>query len=147
MAGPRRSGRDRPVGIARNPGSVQVTWRYHREAVGPAQRRSATRIRNPKAWLTGAWSWLTRAWSWCLAWIRRHAVVLAGLVLVAGQLGWTAALLGHSYFRQSDFLLIGRALREGPGWDYLTWVASGHFMPAGLAVTWALARISLYNWL
>jgi hypothetical protein len=140
MTGPRSR---RPQGtrrIGRNPGSAQVTRRYHRELVGLAQRRSATRIRNPKAWLTDAWAW-------CSAWVRRHAVVLAGLALVAGQLGWTAALLAHSYFRQSDFLLLGRALREELGWNYLMWVASGHLEPAGLAVTWGLARISPYNWL
>jgi len=34
---------------------------------------------------------------------------------MAGQLGWTAALLAHSYFRQSDFLLLDRALRDGLG--------------------------------
>ena len=74
-------------------------------------------------------------------------MVLAGLALVAGQLGWTAALLAHSYFRQGDFGLLDRALREGLGWDYLMRLDGGHLMPAGLAVTWALARISLYNWL
>ena len=65
---------------------------------------------------------------------------------MAGQLGWTAALLAHSYFRQSDFLLLDRALRDGLGWNYLMWLTGGHLMPAGLAITWALARISLYNW-
>jgi hypothetical protein len=68
------------------------------------------------------------------------------LALVAGQLGWTAALLAGSYFRQGDFLLLDRALREGLGWNYLMWPTGGHLMPAGLAITWALARISLYNW-
>ena len=69
------------------------------------------------------------------------------MALVAGQLGWTAALLAHSYFRQGDFLLLDRALREGLGWKYLMWMTGGHLMPFGLAITWALARISLYNWL
>ena len=73
--------------------------------------------------------------------------MLAGLALIAGQLGWTAALLAHSYFRQSDFALLDRALHEGFGWKYLTQVDGGHLMPAGLAIIWALARISLYNWL
>jgi hypothetical protein len=73
-------------------------------------------------------------------------VVLAALGLVAGQLGWTAALLARSYFRQGDFLLLDRALHEGFGWGYLMSVPSGHLMPAGMAVTWGLARISLYNW-
>jgi len=80
-------------------------------------------------------------------WFRRHTVVLAGLVLVACQLGWTAALLAHSWFRQGDFLLLDRALSQGLGWDYLMRIDGGHLMPAGAAVIWALARISLYNWL
>jgi hypothetical protein len=74
-------------------------------------------------------------------------VVLAGLGLVACQLGWTAALLAHSWFRQGDFLLLDRALSAPLGWDYLMRVDGGHLMPAGLAIIWALARISLYNWL
>jgi hypothetical protein len=74
-------------------------------------------------------------------------VVLAALGLVACQLGWTAALLAHSWFRQGDFLLLDRALSHGLGWDYLMSIDGGHLMPAGLAVIWALARISLYSWL
>lgn len=66
---------------------------------------------------------------------------------MAGQLGWTAALLAHSWFRQGDFLLLDRALSQGFGWDYLMRIDGGHLMPAGLAIIWALARISLYNWL
>lgn len=66
---------------------------------------------------------------------------------MAGQLGWTAALLAHSWFRQGDFLLLDRALSQGLGWDYLMRIDGGHLMPAGLAIIWALARISLYNWL
>jgi hypothetical protein len=66
---------------------------------------------------------------------------------VAVQLGWTAALLAHSWFRQGDFLLLDRALSEALGWDYLMRIDGGHLMPAGLAIIWALARISLYNWL
>lgn len=85
---------------------------------------------------------LARAQSGSARWLRRHAVVLAGLALVAGQLGWTAALLAHSWFRQGDFLLLDRALSQGFGWDYLTRIDGGHLMPAGLAIIWALARIS-----
>lgn len=79
-------------------------------------------------------------------WVKSHAVALTGLALVAGQLGWTAALLDRSYFRQSDFLMLDRALHEGFGWNYLMSVDSGHLMPVGLSLAWALAHISLYNW-
>jgi hypothetical protein len=97
-------------------------------------------------WIRNPTVWLTRRWSGAARWIRTHAVALAGLALIAGQLGWTAALLAHSYFRQTDFVLLDRALREGFGWKYLMWADAGHLMPGGLAVTWSLARISLYSW-
>jgi len=69
------------------------------------------------------------------------------VVLVLVQLGWTAILLAHSYFRQDDFVLLDRALGTGLGWGYLMTPYNGHLMPAGLAIIWALARISLYSWL
>jgi len=80
-------------------------------------------------------------------WVKDHAVALAGVGLIAAQLGWTAFLLAHSYFRQDDFVLLDRALRAGFGWRYLLSPDSGHLMPAGLAIIWVLARTSLYNWL
>ena len=80
-------------------------------------------------------------------WVTTHAVALAGAGLIAAQLGWTAILLAHSYFRQDDFVLLDRALRAGLGWSYLMSPDSGHLMPAGLAIIWVLARASLYNWL
>lgn len=80
-------------------------------------------------------------------WVRRHPVALAGLTLVAAQVGWTAILLAHSYFKQDDFVLLDGALRTGFGWGYLMSPDRGHLMPAGLAVIWVLARVSLYNWL
>jgi hypothetical protein len=104
-----------------------------------AAKLVAMRIRNPRAWLTRRWQALAR-------WSRRHAVVLAGLALIAGQLAWTWYLLRQSYFRQTDFLLLDRALREGFGWKYLMSVNQGHLMPIGMALTWAMARISLYDW-
>jgi hypothetical protein len=79
-------------------------------------------------------------------WVRTHVVALTGIVLVAGQLAWTAALLLHSYFRQDDFVLAGAAVRQGIGWSYLMTPYEGHLMPAGLAITWAVSRISLDNW-
>lgn len=76
-----------------------------------------------------------------------NGVLLAGLVLVMGQLGWTAIVLTHSYFRQDDFVLLNPALHTRLSWGYLMTPYNGHLMPAGLAIIWALARISLYNWL
>lgn len=78
--------------------------------------------------------------------MRTHAVALTGLLLVAGQLAWSSALLLHSYFRQDDFVLSDAAVRHGIGWSYLMTPYDGHLMPAGLAITWAVARISLYSW-
>lgn len=43
-------------------------------------------------------------------------------------------------------MLLDRALHEGFGWNYLMSVDSGHLMPVGLSLTWALARVALYNW-
>ncbi|MGD0700606.1 MAG: hypothetical protein ABSA02_12060 [Trebonia sp.] len=80
-------------------------------------------------------------------WVKRHPVALAGVALVAAQLGWTAILLGHSYFKQDDFVLLTGALHAGFGWSYLMSPDRGHLMPAGLAIIWVLARVSLYNWL
>jgi hypothetical protein len=69
------------------------------------------------------------------------------VALVAAQLGWTAILLGHSYFRQDDFALLDGARTSGFGWSYLMSTDRGHLMPAGLAIIWVLARVSLYDWL
>ena len=80
-------------------------------------------------------------------WVTTHAVALAGAGPIAAQLGWTATLLAHSYFRQDDFILLDRALRAGLGWSYLMSPDSGHLMPAGLAIIWVLARAARYNWL
>ncbi len=73
-------------------------------------------------------------------------IPLAGVALIIGQLGWAAILLAHSYFRQDDFALLDGSLRTGPGWSYLMTPDNGHLMPAGLAIIWALGRLSLYNW-
>jgi hypothetical protein len=80
-------------------------------------------------------------------WAKRRPVALAGVALVAAQLGWTAILLAHSYFRQDDFALLDGAVRAGFGWSYLMTPDQGHLMPVGLAIIWVLARVSLYNWL
>jgi hypothetical protein len=83
-------------------------------------------------------------------WLGAHAVILAALLLICAQIGWTAVLLAHSYFRQDDFGILDRAAASRFSWTYLTWLGGaqkGHLMPIGLAIAWALARVSLYNWL
>jgi hypothetical protein len=79
-------------------------------------------------------------------WLRANGVVLAGVTLIAIQLWWKGALLAHSYFRQDDFRFLDRALGYGFSWKYLLWVEAGHLLPLGMAITWVLARLSLYNW-
>ena len=83
-------------------------------------------------------------------WLRARAVILAGLVLLAAQIAWSAALLAHSYFRQDDFGILDRAATSGFSWNYLMGIGGaghGHLMPIGLAISWALARAPLYDWL
>ncbi len=79
-------------------------------------------------------------------WFRAHGVTLAAVTLIGIQLWWKAALLAHSYFRQDDFSYLDHALAGGLRWKYLMFVDAGHLMPLGLAITWAAARVSLYNW-
>jgi hypothetical protein len=83
-------------------------------------------------------------------WLRARAVPLTAVLLVCAQVGWTAALLAHSYFRQGDFELLDRAAASGFGWKYLMWLGGaqkGHLTPLGLAIAWATARASAYDWL
>jgi len=79
-------------------------------------------------------------------WLRKNGVTVAALTLIAIQLVWMAVLLAHSYFRQDDFRFLDRALAHGLSWPYLMWVEAGHLLPLGMAIAWAMARISLYNW-
>ena len=79
-------------------------------------------------------------------WLREHGVTLAALTLMAVQLLWMASLLNRAYFRQDDYYYLDRALTHGLSWPYLTMVDAGHLLPAGFAIAWVLARVSLYNW-
>src|SRR5450432_571270 len=80
------------------------------------------------------------------SWLREHSVTLAAATLVAIQLLWMGALLNHSYFRQDDYFNFDRALSSGFTWKYLTLVSAGHMAPLGFAISWALAKVALYNW-
>ncbi len=79
-------------------------------------------------------------------WLRGHGVTLAAVTLIAIQLLWMGDLLAHSYFRQDDFSYLYRGLDSGFGWKYLMWEDAGHLQPLGMALAWALARVSVYNW-
>jgi hypothetical protein len=81
-----------------------------------------------------------------IEWLRRNAVILAGLALIAVQLWWKGALLTHFFFRQDDFQYGDRALASGFSWHYLMYVDAGHLQPGNFALVWVLARISLYDW-
>jgi hypothetical protein len=79
-------------------------------------------------------------------WVRRNAISLAAVALIAVELWWKANLLSHFYFRQDDFRYFDDALASHFSLSYLLRIYVGHFMPGGFAVTWVLARLSLYDW-
>ena len=79
-------------------------------------------------------------------WLRSHGVTVAALTMIAIQLVWMAVLLAQSYFRQDDYFNFDRALANGLTWKYLMQVNAGHMAPLGFAMSWVLARVSLYNW-
>ena len=81
-----------------------------------------------------------------IAWLRRHQVVLAGLLLVAASVVWKAQFLYARYFYQDDFVDLDIARKSGFSWHYLSLVSDDHFFPGLRAITWVLARTSLYNW-
>ncbi len=79
-------------------------------------------------------------------WIRANWVTLAAAWLILAQLAVASLALAHAYFRQDDFLLFDWALRSQFSWQFIGTTYGGHFMPGGLALTWALSRISVYDW-
>ena len=78
--------------------------------------------------------------------VRKHGVTLAAIGLITAQLAWKAAVLSHFFLWQDDFVYFDRALEHGLSWQYLMKVEGGHLDPGPFAVSWFLARISLYNW-
>jgi hypothetical protein len=79
-------------------------------------------------------------------WLRANSVIIAGVALIAAQLGWKAYLLSHFYFRQDDFQLLARAWSSALSLRYLFTMGPEQLAPAGRVVTWLLVRISPYNW-
>jgi hypothetical protein len=81
-----------------------------------------------------------------MAWLRRHQVLLGGLVLIAAQLAWKANFLSHMYFSQDDFYNLDLALKSPLTWHYLTFIGVGHLMIGLRLIAWLLVRHSLYDW-
>ena len=79
-------------------------------------------------------------------WLSKNVVTLTAVLLIGVQLWWKAGLLAHSFFRLDDYLNLERAASGGLSWSYLMWVNAGKLMPVGLAIAWALVRISPYDW-
>jgi hypothetical protein len=79
-------------------------------------------------------------------WVRGNSVIVAGVALIAVQLGWKAYLLSHFYFRQDDFQLMDHALSSGFTLRYLFSIGPEQLAPAGRAFSWLLVRVSVYSW-
>jgi hypothetical protein len=80
------------------------------------------------------------------SWVRKHSVLVAGLVLVLAEIVWKAQFLSHMYFSQDDYVNLDIAIKSPFDWHYLTLIGAGHLYPGLRAVTWVLARASLYDW-
>jgi hypothetical protein len=79
-------------------------------------------------------------------WLRRNYVLTAGLVLVVAEVIWKALFLSHMYFSQDDFVNLDIAIKSPLDWRYLSLIGAGHLFPGVRALTWVLARVSLYDW-
>jgi hypothetical protein len=79
-------------------------------------------------------------------WVRRNAITLAAVLMIALQLVLKGVALAHAYFRQDDFEFFDRALSSHLDWSYLMTVLAGHLEPVGMALSWVLVRLSLYDW-
>lgn len=78
--------------------------------------------------------------------LSRRWVSVAAVIMIMVQLAWKAGFLSQFYFRQDDIHFTEIALRSTLGWQYLTYVGSGHLHPGVLLIVWILARASLYSW-
>lgn len=81
-----------------------------------------------------------------LGWLRQRQVLVAGVLLIVFQLGWKAHDVHHLYFYQDDYVNLDKALESSFSWHYLILIGDGHFFPGVRAVTWLLARGTLYDW-
>src|SRR5215469_2695661 len=78
--------------------------------------------------------------------LRQNYVVLGGLVLIAAEVIWKGLFLTRMYFSQDDYVNLDIGVKSQLNWHYLSLIGAGHFYPGLRAITWMLARISLYNW-
>ena len=81
-----------------------------------------------------------------MTWLREHSVLVGGLVIIIGEVIWKAQFLSRMYFSQDDYVNLDLAIKSPFNWHYLSLIGAGHFYPGLRAITWALARVSLYNW-
>ncbi len=79
-------------------------------------------------------------------WFKRNYVLTAGVLLVVAEVIWKALFLSQMFFSQDDFVNLDIALKSKFDWHYLSLIGAGHFFPGVRALTWVLARISLYDW-
>jgi hypothetical protein len=79
-------------------------------------------------------------------WVRRNAITLAAVLMIALQLVLKGVALAHAYFRQDDFQIFDWALSSPLDWNYLMSVQVGHLEPVSLTLSWVLVRLSLYDW-
>lgn len=79
-------------------------------------------------------------------WLRDRFVVVGGLLIIVAEIIWKAQFLSQMYFSQDDYVNLDIAVKSRFDWHYLSLIGAGHFYPGLRAVTWVLARSSLYNW-
>jgi hypothetical protein len=81
-----------------------------------------------------------------MTWLRRHSVLVGGLVIIIGEVIWKAQFLSRMYFSQDDYVNLDLAIKSPFNWHYLSLIGAGHFYPGLRAITWVLVRVSLYDW-
>jgi hypothetical protein len=81
-----------------------------------------------------------------LDWLRKNAVVLTAVLLIAAQLWWKASLLEHSFFRLDDFFALEGAPTHGLTWAYLMRENAGNLAPMANALAWLVIRLSPLDW-
>src|SRR5260370_30220545 len=79
-------------------------------------------------------------------WLREHVVLTGGLLIIIAEIIWKGQFLSQMYFSQDDYVNLDIAIKSPFDWHYLSLIGAGHFYPGLRAITWVLARTSLYNW-